>query len=144
MLCYWDGASYRHSMNGAQTRALQCYRKPTGRYVKLSVVLKNPDSLQLCEVRVINLRQSNAPLECLKVKKSRSYKGGINFTVHGERCVRWDDVPDLTYTSIHFPDYTVQEAGNKCRNPNGEKKRVWCYTSPDKRWSFCPLVTCSE
>ena len=33
---------------------------------------------------------------------------------------------------------------NHCRNPVGDSKGVWCYTTdPDKRWEHCPVPKCA-
>ena len=37
-----------------------------------------------------------------------------------------------------FFDLSIEAAGNKCRNPNGEKDMPFCYTTnPDITWEYC-------
>ena len=32
---------------------------------------------------------------------------------------------------------------NFCRNPDGEPKGPWCYTTdPDERWEYCDIPGC--
>ena len=43
-----------------------------------------------------------------------------------------------------FPDASLSDASNFCRNPdNGQD--VWCYTTdPNTRWEYCDVNLCSE
>ena len=43
-----------------------------------------------------------------------------------------------------FPDASLEEASNFCRNPDKEV-RVWCYTvNPDVRWEYCDVEMCES
>ena len=42
-----------------------------------------------------------------------------------------------------FPDATVGDAGNKCRNPRRDEVILWCYTTDNNtRWDFCDVPLC--
>ena len=41
-----------------------------------------------------------------------------------------------------FPDATLDDAGNYCRNPDGEPN-LWCYTTnSSSRWEYCDVPLC--
>jgi len=61
----------------------------------------------------------------------------LNRTKSGRTCQRWS----ASYP--HRSDYTGWDH-NYCRNPNGAKGGVWCYTTDiEKRWEYCDLPSCS-
>ncbi|XP_041375587.1 uncharacterized protein LOC121388356 [Gigantopelta aegis] len=142
--CYQETSDNLYVLNGIRTVAFHCYGNPYGRYVTMSVALDNPARVKLCEVRAFGRRQTDRPLECIERYRGREYKGGVNFTSNGQSCVRWDAIHGLNYSSDDFPDYSLQEAGNKCRNPWVEGSNPWCYTSLSKSWQYCPLVYCKS
>ena len=42
-----------------------------------------------------------------------------------------------------FPDATISDAGNKCRNPIGNDETLWCYTVDNNTgWEFCDVPLC--
>ena len=44
-----------------------------------------------------------------------------------------------------FPDDTMDDAANYCRNPDVGLKGPWCYTTdPSERWEFCEIDYCYE
>jgi len=86
---------------------------------------------------------------CYKIKSRRSkhYSGTYSYTVSGRRCQAW------TAQSPHkhsystkpekFPEDSVADAKNYCRNPSGYYKGFWCYTTdPNKRWELCDIPRC--
>ena len=76
------------------------------------------------------------------------YRGLISPTRRGYTCQRWDTQSPHQHTrnnSAWFPDRTLEEAGNFCRNPYGGGAGVWCYTSdPHTRWDYCNVTQCSD
>ena len=70
-----------------------------------------------------------------------------NTTVSGRTCQRWDSQSPHRHTRnnpVDFPDVTLEGAGNRCRNPDGEPK-PWCYTTDSgKRWEYCNVPDCQE
>jgi len=45
-----------------------------------------------------------------------------------------------------YPDGSVNDASNYCRNPdNNYDGGLWCYTTdPDKRWESCDVPSCGQ
>ena len=48
------------------------------------------------------------------------------------------------YRDEQFPDASVRDARNYCRNPGGQREGgVWCYTtSYNKEWEYCDVPRC--
>ena len=68
-------------------------------------------------------------------------------TITGRICQRWVSFtphqPSAHVVPKNFPDGSVEEAGNKCRNPDREPEGPWCYTmDPALRWEYCDLPMC--
>lgn len=67
------------------------------------------------------------------------YNGTLNTTVSGLACQRWDSqTPHIhSMTAGNFPDDTIGDAANNCRDPD-ESGYIWCYTmDPTGRWEKC-------
>ena len=49
-----------------------------------------------------------------------------------------------SHTASDFPDLTLSDASNYCRNPDGRTAHgPWCYTiDPDVTWEFCGIPFC--
>ena len=75
--------------------------------------------------------------------------GNVATTVSGRKCQAWtsDSPHEHRYDSDSmYPDGTVREAGNKCRNPDsGWNVGVWCYTTdPNQEWELCDVPLCRQ
>ena len=45
----------------------------------------------------------------------------------------------------NFPDNSIREAANHCRNPSNSAGGPWCYTNdPDIRWEYCNIPMCGR
>lgn len=69
----------------------------------------------------------------------------MNKTRKGVTCQRWDSqTPHAhTLTSDTHPKAGLDE--NFCRNPDGEPRGPWCYTtSSKKRWDYCDVPSCGK
>ncbi len=83
---------------------------------------------------------------CRYTEHGTEYSGTINVTVTGIKCQRWDtdsphynNHPDPAY----YPEDTLGEAENYCRNPDGHHN-PWCYTTDiSVRWDNCDIPFCS-
>ena len=83
--------------------------------------------------------------ECYNLPDGADYSGTLSVTTNGKKCQRWDSQTphDHTRTApVDFPDRTLAEAENYCRNPDGES-RPWCYTITSTRWETCDVPRCS-
>ena len=83
---------------------------------------------------------------CKKSTSGILYQGNVQIAVSGKRCQRWDSQSPHRHSntqSAMFPDKTVSDAANFCRNPDGEVHGPWCYTTDKKtRWDFCDIPLC--
>ena len=73
----------------------------------------------------------------------RYYNGTINVTKAGNSCMPWTaDFPHKHDRSpAVFPE--LRNSHNFCRNPGGEEKSPWCYTSDrNVRWQHCDIPSC--
>ena len=88
--------------------------------------------------------------ECKEPGKSRDYRGTLAVTKTGKTCQAWtDDVPHQRDQEAkipsNYPDASITEAQNYCRDPDDPSEGTWCYTmDPAKRWEYCQLPTCED
>ena len=93
---------------------------------------------------------------CMWSPDGKEYSGRTDETCGGVRCVPW-------YRTIHklkktlnigdddeegildkFPDHSLSEAHNYCRNPTKRPCGPWCYTSlVDNSWGTCCVPDCT-
>ena len=84
---------------------------------------------------------------CIRTTSGVEYAGTISSTWTERMCQRWDTQaphqheytdPDL------FPDATLEEASNYCRNPNADPAGPWCYTTdPEIPTQYCDIPMCT-
>ena len=87
--------------------------------------------------------------ECLYTHFGTAYMGSVSRTKSGKACQRWSSQTphDHDHTSdTEYPDSSVSEAANYCRNPSGVRDLgVWCYTTdPSTEWEYCVVPYCGE
>ena len=72
--------------------------------------------------------------------------GTLAETINGQTCQRWDSQTPHShkYNNIaNFPDASLSEAANYCRNPDNATGGPWCYTTdPNKKWQYCDVKVC--
>ena len=75
-----------------------------------------------------------------------TYLGTRNQTSTGKTCLFWTDLPLVFKDTITwiFPDETLVEAQNYCRNPTGLSEGPWCYISKDKKKELCQIPSCGK
>jgi len=75
-----------------------------------------------------------------------NYVGFKNTTWDGLICQRWSRQYPHKHTRTnpdHFPDVTLGEAENYCRNPDREPSGPWCYTTDKNiKYQFCNIPLC--
>ncbi|CAH1786986.1 unnamed protein product, partial [Owenia fusiformis] len=86
------------------------------------------------------------PRECKTSEMGHEYRGKKSWTLSGKQCQRWDSQTPQKhrrYDDNMFPDGSVADAGNFCRNPDFDLTGPWCYTTdPDTRWEYCDVNWC--
>lgn len=76
------------------------------------------------------------------------YVGNVQTTRSGKTCQRWDSqtphAPNVRLVVAgNFPDSSVSDAGNNCRNLDNDGNGPWCYTTdPNTRWENCDIPLC--
>lgn len=87
-----------------------------------------------------DIPKCSAEKEAECTKKILEYQYKLTKTKSGYTCQRWDSQRPYShrYTDPkQFPDATLYDAANFCRNPDGSPL-AWCYTtSNEKRWDWC-------
>ena len=92
--------------------------------------------------------------ECKLTDHGLTYQGRVSVTVSSVTknnipCQRWDSHSPHSHTlddDSLFPDGSVADAANFCRNPDDEDPEgPWCYTSdPAVRWQYCNVLRCGK
>ena len=84
--------------------------------------------------------------DCRTSSTGREYAGRLAQTVSGLQCQRWDSQsphPHNLTDPNRFPDASLAEAVNFCRNPDSRDGGPWCFTlDPDTEWEFCDILDC--
>jgi len=77
-------------------------------------------------------------------EKQGDYRGDISVTQTGIPCQTWvDQFPHIIDPIPHGHGTHGAKNSNRCRNPNGEQSRAWCYTTdPAVRWDYCDVPYC--
>ena len=78
-------------------------------------------------------------------RRGKDYMGSRIRTGNNHTCQRWDSQTPNSHTHKNrakFPDDTLGDAGNKCRNPDNEPLGPWCYTVEGPRWEYCDITPC--
>ena len=74
------------------------------------------------------------------------YVGTLSTTENGKTCQRWDSQTPHSHSwtdESRYPDITVSDASNYCRNPEHWGGGLWCWTTdPNVNWERCSVPTC--
>lgn len=84
--------------------------------------------------------------ECYTSGSSHLYAGKRNCGLSGTTCQAWNQqTPHAhTYISADFPDVSIDDAKNYCRDPAGSVGEPWCYTTNSSvLWEICEIPECS-
>ena len=86
--------------------------------------------------------------ECRSPGLGKDYKGTVQKTVSGRNCQRWDKQTPHKHSNnkaSRFPDSSLKNTNNYCRNPDNEPNGPWCYTmDKKKRWEYCSIPICDS
>ena len=102
------------------------------------------DEGQHCQFALTNsLLLATGPKECKNSMMGSDYVGDISITVSGKACQKWNLKSPHHHQQKNFPDSSIMEAGNKCRNPDNWSEGPWCYTTDvNVRWELCDIPMC--
>ncbi|CAG0880043.1 unnamed protein product [Cyprideis torosa] len=88
--------------------------------------------------------------ECRMDWTGKEYIGTLSMTSTGKQCQRWyRNLPHQPFGAAtrdeNFPDGSVSGALNYCRNPDGDPKGPWCYTTDgETKIDYCEVPFCPE
>lgn len=99
------------------------------------------------ENAVRNHTQSICYSDCRLTDRGLEYTGHQSITVSGRTCQRWlsQSPHKHNFTDAKsFPDYSLEDADNFCRNPDNSAEGPWCYTTdPDRQREQCDVPKCN-
>ncbi|KAL4096525.1 hypothetical protein QTP88_021464 [Uroleucon formosanum] len=112
---------------------------------------KDPDG-PYCYVAVADRKNSEVEKRSCRVRKCRNtkcsvagiatdYLGKLNKTMSNRTCLKWAHHTGEGYA---FPDKSVSEASNYCRNPTREPTGAWCRVSGTAETDSCDVPECSD
>ena len=84
--------------------------------------------------------------ECKTTQAGREYIGRMNTTRNGYTCRSWSlgSTCAEARDDANFPDGSIAEARNYCRNPDGKSGGPWCHTTdPNRDWDYCAVPLCN-
>ena len=81
---------------------------------------------------------SDQYLNCKTTHADINYRGKTKYTQKGYTCKPWT-LTKLKDEHYRFPDDTVDEAFNYCRNPYNSTVGPWCFITEHipPYWDFC-------
>ena len=87
-------------------------------------------------------------VSCKSTVLGLEYRGTLSYTKSGHKCQHWvaqsPHEHNMTDPS-KFPEETIAEAQNFCRNPNNHTEGPWCYTmEPKVEWETCDIAFCKR
>ena len=78
------------------------------------------------------------------------YNGVESQTSSGKTCQHWTETSPhnpnaASKNPANFPDDSIADASNYCRNPDSTSAGPWCYTTdPGTRWQYCDVPLCAR
>ncbi|XP_013397104.1 uncharacterized protein LOC106163931, partial [Lingula anatina] len=77
------------------------------------------------------------------------YVGHMNVTRGGFRCQNWTSQTPNRHSFVvsNFPDATLEDAWNFCRNPDNDTGGPWCFIDDDRAddsWESCAIPICGD
>ncbi|XP_060591426.1 plasminogen-like [Ruditapes philippinarum] len=105
--------------------------------------ITSPGEDQFLKHHIETLDRQNSR-ECFSAS-SKQYSGTTTTTYDGHTCQRWGSQTPHKHTRtqpIRFPERSVTDAANYCRDPDG-LGLPWCYTTDPKiRKQYCGIYEC--
>ncbi|CAL1547443.1 unnamed protein product [Lymnaea stagnalis] len=111
-------------------------------------------SSSLCEVKAFG-RKYDGVLECKQTEWGMDYKGHLNMPIKGRTCYPWASLNQSWFADYEFPDGSIADAQNYCRNPRVKSTnqpaqlfRPFCYYYVASinliGWDYCELFSCEK
>ena len=86
--------------------------------------------------------------ECTNSPSGTDYYGKTSVTYTVKMCQLWlSNRPHKNKyrRGKQYPDKTLRDAANYCRNPGSSRKGPWCYTiDKDTEWEYCFIRACDS
>ena len=81
---------------------------------------------------------------CKVTPAGKEYSGDIAMTSSQLPCKRWDAEPGNENSDPDlFPDASLEDASNFCRNPDDKPGGPWCYIDKAAdQWDYCDIPMC--
>ena len=137
---YWRLVTTKNDLDDKAIRKLSAVRRPN---IFILNFLKS--SIHLAVLYYLGTKSVN----CL-IGNGNSYIGKVAVTKSNVPCQRWDAQSPHEHVNAnhvnYFPDVTLSDASNFCRNPtDGNTAQPWCFTTdPNTRWEYCIIPACGK
>jgi len=143
-----EAANYCRNPTRTFSKGLWCYTTDKRKRWELCDIPKCKDTTTTTTTTPAPTTTTPKTLDCLEGSGS-NYIGTHSTTRSGRTCQRWDSntphKPNApSKKASNYPDASIADAANYCRNTDGEPS-PWCYTTDKrKRWEFCDVPTCTD
>ena len=84
---------------------------------------------------------------CKQTKRGKEFCGQLSRSKTGKTCQRWDSQFPHKHSldPSRFPEASLKDAANYCRNPDDDTGGPWCYTTDtNKKWEHCDVTQCGK
>lgn len=85
----------------------------------------------------------NLEKNCKRSISEQWYIGKKNISTSGKPCLPWKDMVKNFKIPHRFPDETIAEAENFCRNPTNKTLGPWCFVD-SVNWEYCDIKKCKS
>lgn len=83
--------------------------------------------------------------DCKIAGTGNDYLGKWSLSRSKRQCLFWTEIADPPFNVSSFPDPTIKDAENFCRNPSRSVAGCWCYTTdPKVPWDSCLIKDCDK
>ena len=103
----------------------------------------HPNNTEVFSPQTFILRCLPSDHTCKTSSLGKYYMGNTSTTKTGRQCIPWSEVLDERHSDYRFPDDTIRDLSNHCRNPDRKILGPWCYYSTDMDdWEYCDVPLC--
>ena len=97
---------------------------------------------EYCMIHLCNEPPADTCPECTEDRLGVNYHGKMNRTIYGHACTYWTKINESFIISDNFPDNTVDEAFNYCRNPSSKIIGPLCLAQGTDFVDRCGIPIC--